>query len=68
MSTLKEVSEKIFLIPFPCPHCKGVIGNTTNTTLYIGAAKFTRTVTFDCGYCDKAVRWGSGNEFERKNK
>jgi len=67
MVNLKEVSEKVNIEVFPCPHCTGILGTTTPNIFYLGPAKITRTLTFNCGYCDKVVVWRPDKEnFNKK--
>lgn len=62
MITAKQTSEEMNLIPYKCHHCKGVLGLTTNAKLFIGAARFIKHVTFQCGYCEKTTFWKPDNE------
>lgn len=62
MVNLKEHSERINLRPYACYHCNGIIGLTTNNILFVGAVKFKRSVTMECGYCEKTTYWKPSDE------
>lgn len=67
MVNLKEVSEKVNIEVFPCPHCTGILGCTTPNILYMGAGKIKKIITFECGYCDRVVVWRPDKEnFDKK--
>lgn len=66
MVTLKERTELLSIRVFPCTHCKGVLGNTTDTVLYMGTGKFERSVTFTCALCDKTVYWRPSIETDKE--
>ncbi len=53
----KERSDRISIRVYACYHCEGIIGNTTDNVLFVGSARFIKSVTMRCGYCDKLTYW-----------
>lgn len=57
MVTPKNRADFLELHPYKCYMCEGLIGMSTPTKLYVGAAIFTRSVTIECGYCGRNTFW-----------
>jgi hypothetical protein len=53
----KEISENMGAVAYKCYHCGGILGVTTDYVLFMGAGKFRKHITFDCGYCEKTTFW-----------
>lgn len=62
MNEVKEISERLQLRPYTCYHCHGIIGLTTDNVLTVGAVRFKRSITMECGYCEKQTFWKPSNE------
>jgi len=62
MTNIKDRAEYLNMRPFKCPHCEGIHGTTTDNILFIGAARYRKVNTFECGYCEKMVRWRPKND------
>lgn len=51
----EQVQEKLEQRPYRCYHCGEVLGIRTEKALIIGAARFLRSVTLQCGYCRRTT-------------
>lgn len=65
----KKVVEQLNLNPYKCRHCGGIIGLSNDHRLFIGPVIFIKSVTMECGYCDKYNIWRpSTDDMGSKNK
>ncbi len=61
---LQDKAEYLSIRTFKCPHCGGILGNQTDNILILGAVKYRRLTTPECGYCEKNVRWEPRDSFK----
>ena len=58
----EQVQEKLEQRPYRCYHCGEVLGIRTQKALIIGAARFLRSVTLQCGFCRRTTFFKPDNE------
>lgn len=46
--------------PYPCRHCKTILGRSTESVLMVGMAKFKFVLTLQCGRCGQEMTWRPG--------